>query len=94
MHDTKKEYNLDEDLVKMDEWQLTSIARLEKHILDYYIAKGYVVGVGEWGFHVHMYSEYKNKSIHVFFNGHETIIARGEKLEDAFRKVYEHFFIH
>lgn len=92
-NDTKKEYDVDEDLVKMDEWQLTSLARLEKHILDYYVSQGYVVGSGDWNFQVSLSLEYKEKCIHIFFNGKSILHVREEKMEDVFSRVYECFEI-
>ena len=43
------------------------LAELEKAILDYYLKKGYQVGVGGWGFIVQIYFFYKDKNIEVFF---------------------------
>lgn len=44
------------------------LAELEKVILDYYLAKGYQVGVCGWGFSVQINSDYKDKNIEVFFS--------------------------
>lgn len=43
------------------------LAELEKVILDYYLAKGYQVGVGEWCFRVDIMSHYKQKGIFIYF---------------------------
>lgn len=46
------------------------LAELEKVILDYYLAKGYQVGVGYWAFNVKIDSDYKDKNLEVsFYNG-------------------------
>lgn len=46
------------------------LAELEKVILDYYLAKGYEVGVGYWAFNVKIDSDYKDKNLEVsFYNG-------------------------
>jgi len=57
--------NYSEDIQKSD--NISSLARLEKVILDYYISKGYVVGSGGWCFEVAIASIYKNKSLVVKF---------------------------
>ena len=98
MHDTKREHDLDNDLAKMDEWQLTSVARLEKHILNFYKAKGYVVGKDNWGFHIQLNSEWKSKHIAVYFyaNGSPTKVTDDEEFEtlkEAFSEVYKQFKI-
>ncbi len=43
------------------------LAELEKVILDYYLDKGYQVGVGGWGFNVEIESNYKSKQLIVYF---------------------------
>lgn len=43
------------------------LAELEKVILDYYLAKGYQVGVGGWGFTVSIENIYKFKNLKVLF---------------------------
>lgn len=43
------------------------LAELEKVILDYYLDKGYQVGVGYWGFKVVTASVYKGKGCKVIF---------------------------
>lgn len=47
------------------------LAELEKVILDYYLAKGYKVGVGEWGFKVEINSRHKYKGLNVLFGDEE-----------------------
>ena len=43
------------------------LAELEKVILDYYLKKGYQVGIGGWGFKVQIDTNYKSKQIAVWF---------------------------
>lgn len=47
------------------------LAELEKVILDYYLAKGYQVGVGHWNFNVEIDSLYKSKTLKVKFVDYE-----------------------
>lgn len=47
--------------------QADRLAELEKVILDYYLDKGYQVGVGEWYFRVDIMSHYKQKGIYIYF---------------------------
>ena len=98
MYDTLKEKQVDDQLLADNRDAPTSLARLEKHILNYYISNGYVVGVGGWGFHIQINSEWKSKHIAVYF--YDNCIPRlvtdeqeYETLEDAFEKVYETFKI-
>ena len=43
------------------------LAELEKVILDYYLAKGYGLGVGGWTFKVNISTLYKTKDIQIMF---------------------------
>lgn len=43
------------------------LAELEKVILDYYLDKGYKVGVGGWAFNIEIESDYKSKSLLIYF---------------------------
>lgn len=43
------------------------LAELEKVILDYYLGKGYQIGVGHWEFKVFTASVYKEKGLKVIF---------------------------
>lgn len=43
------------------------LAELEKVILDYYLAKGYQIGVGGWAFNVVIRTWHKNKRLLVYF---------------------------
>ncbi len=58
------------------------LAELEKVILDYYLAKGYKVGVGEWGFNINFESIYKFKILRVIFWDKERKINLTEYEED------------
>lgn len=48
--------------------QADRLAELEKVILDYYLAKDYVVGVGNWAFHVSTATRFKHKNLQVYFH--------------------------
>ena len=75
------------------------LAELEKVILDYYLAKGYQVGVGGWAFNVEIESDYKSKQLLVYFREsmHEhysqVFIAEVETTKEMFDKAIEHFAI-
>ncbi len=43
------------------------LAELEKLILDYYLGKGYQVGVDGWNFNIEIESDYKSKQLIVYF---------------------------
>lgn len=47
------------------------LAELEKVILDCYLAQGYQIGVGDWGFKVEINSRHKHKSLNVLFGDEE-----------------------
>jgi len=76
------------------------LAELEKVILDYYLAKGYQVGVGGWGFKVKIETEYKDKKLivqfresylHDYFN-YFSIYAKKNTTE-MFDKAFEYFAV-
>ena len=77
------------------------LAELEKVILDYYLAKGYQVGVGGWGFSVQINSDYKDKNIEVFFSDKQNnekefdsvVTIMEETTKKMFDKAIEHFSI-
>lgn len=76
------------------------LAELEKVILDYYLAKGYQVGVGEWGFIVNLNSFYKTKNLSVQFYDrekflHHVVVNFLDKptTKEMFDKAIEHFTI-
>lgn len=74
------------------------LAELEKVILDYYLAKGYQIGVGGWAFNVIVRSWHKNKSLFVYFRkaGWDTesiCFSSGKQktTKEMFDKAFEHF---
>ena len=75
------------------------LAELEKVILDYYLAKGYQVGVGGWGFSVQINSDYKDKNIEVFFSDKQNnekefdsvVTIMEETTKEMFDKAFEYF---
>ena len=75
------------------------LAELEKVILDYYLAKGYEVGVDGWAFNVEIESNYKSKQLLIYFreNMHkhysQVFIAEVETTKEMFDKAIEHFKI-
>ena len=77
------------------------LAELEKVILDYYLAKGYQVGVGGWGFSVQINSDYKDKNIEVFFSDKQNnekefdsvVTIMEETTKKMFDKAFEYFSI-
>ena len=75
------------------------LAELEKVILDYYLAKGYKVGIGGWAFNVEIESNYKSKQLLIYFREsmHEhytqVFIEEVETTKEMFDKAIEHFKI-
>ena len=77
------------------------LAELEKVILDYYLAKGYQVGVGGWGFSVQINSDYKDKNIEVFFSDKQNnekefdsvVTIMEETTKKMFDAAFEYFSI-
>lgn len=73
------------------------LAELEKVILDYYLAKGYQVGVGGWNFNIQIDSDYKSKKIEVWFYSGDglpySIIFKTDvkTTKEMFDKAFEHF---
>ena len=73
------------------------LAELEKVILDYYLAKGYQVGVGGWAFNVEIESNYKSKQLLIYFmeNRHEHYLPvfgiDTETTKELFDKAIEFF---
>ncbi|MDN5061336.1 hypothetical protein O8C86_05705 [Aliarcobacter butzleri] len=73
------------------------LAELEKVILDYYLAKGYQVGIGGWAFNVLVRSWHKNKSLLVYFReptwdkGSLKFSTKQETTKEMFDKAFEHF---
>ena len=73
------------------------LAELEKVILDYYLAKGYEVGVDIWQFNVNISAEYKRKNLVISFfenNKWEIVIEIKDKnTKEMFDKAIEYFSI-
>ena len=46
---------------------MDKLAELEKAILEYYLTKGYQLGIGGWGFKVNISTFYKAKEIQIMF---------------------------
>ncbi len=75
------------------------LAELEKVILDYYLNKGYQIGVGHWRFNVEIDSLYKSKTLKVKFVDYEKEIDSFEcKIEvtttkEMWDKAIEYFRI-
>ena len=75
------------------------LAELEKVILDYYLAKGYQIGVGDWRFSVQINSDYKDKNIEVFFSDKQNnekefdsvVTIMEETTKKMFDKAFEYF---
>lgn len=73
------------------------LAELEKVILDYYLAKGYQVGIGHWNFNVEIDTSYKSKILKINFIDYEKEIDSFEcKIEtittkEMFDKAFECF---
>ena len=76
------------------------LAELEKVILDYYLAKGYQIGVGGWAFNIKIRSWYKNKRLLVYFRQHSMDAGcivfstnKQETTKEMFDKAFEYFTI-
>jgi len=74
------------------------LAELEKVILDYYLAKGYQIGVGGWAFNIKIRSWYKNKRLLVYFRQHSMDAGcivfstnKQETTKEMFDKAFEFF---
>lgn len=73
------------------------LAELEKVILDYYLDKGYQIGVGSWDFNVEIESDYKSKSLLVYFREHkhdhysQVFKVETETTKEMFDKAIEYF---
>ena len=95
----EKEY-IKEAIKELEELETKDrLAELEKVILDYYLAKGYQVGVGGWGFSVQINSDYKDKNIEVFFSDKQNnekefdsvVTIMEETTKKMFDKAFEYF---
>jgi hypothetical protein len=75
------------------------LAELEKVILDYYLAKGYEVGIGGWAFNVEIESNYKSKQLLIYFRESmyehysQVFIEEVETTKEMFDKAIKHFKI-
>ncbi len=73
------------------------LAELEKVILDYYLAKGYRIGVGGWAFRVEIISFHKYKRIVVYFKEHHLVNSSfafstiNKSTKEMFDKAFEYF---
>lgn len=71
------------------------LAELEKVIMDYYLDKGYQVGVGEWCFGVDIISRYKHKGIYIYFydnDDYESVYKSVSKTtNEMWDKAIKHF---
>ena len=100
---TLSNYNLEDikkALKELEELEIKDrLAELEKVILDYYLAKGYRIGVGGWGFSVQINSDYKDKNIEVFFSDKQNnekefdsvVTIMEETTKKMFDKAFEYF---
>ena len=98
---TLSNYNL-EDIKKaikeLEELETKDrLAELEKVILDYYLAKGYRIGVGGWAFRVEIISYHKYKRIVVYFKEHHLVNSSfafstiNKSTKEMFDKAFEYF---
>lgn len=74
------------------------LAELEKVILDYYLDKGYQVGVGKWDFKIHIETFYKNKFLIVFFSDYNlrdindaVYVLSDNNTKEMFNRAIAHF---
>ena len=73
------------------------LAELEKVILDYYLAKGYRVGVGGWHFIINISTSYKRKEIQIMFrqdicSNWETVFSIDKQsTKEMFDVAFEYF---
>ena len=75
------------------------LAELEKVILDYYLAKGYKIGVGGWQFIINISTSYKRKEIQIMFrqdicSSWETVFRIDKQsTKEMFDAAFEYFSI-
>ena len=75
------------------------LAELEKVILNYYLAKGYQVGIGGWHFIINISTSYKRKEIQIMFrqdiySNFETVFRIDKQsTKEMFDEAFEHFSI-
>ena len=74
---------------------MDELAKLEKIILDYYLARGYKIGVGDWSFKVEINSRWKSKHIAIRFykDNQETLkyIQTDSNTKDMFNSAIKFF---
>ena len=91
--------NINEAIAELEDLEVKDrLAELEKVILDYYLAKGYQVGVGGWAFNIKIRSWYKNKRLLVYFRQHSMDAGcivfstnKQETTKEMFDKAFEYF---
>lgn len=101
MHKTKDEtkkaiQELTEAIEELEDLETKDrLAELEKVILDYYLAKGYRVGVGDWTFKVEINSRFRSKSLSVLFGDecgwYPAFTTSAIKTKEIFDKAFEYF---
>jgi len=71
------------------------LALLEELILNKFVASGYIVGVGDWGFKVEIDSQYKNKNLSVIFRDEKGIrpifTSFSENIEGMYSGAFKFF---
>ena len=74
------------------------LAELEKSVLDYYLDKGYRIGVGCWDFKIQIITKYKSKLLIVFFSDYNlrdiddaVYILNDNNTKDMFDRAIEYF---
>ena len=92
--------NVEEAIKKLEKLKTKDrLAELEKAILNYYLAKGYKVGIGGWGFNVNISTFQNQKEIQIMFrksreSNYETVFRIWQKTtKEMFDAAFEHFSI-
>lgn len=70
------------------------LAELEKVILDYYLDKGYLEGLGDWGFGINIITEYKKKEIYIelrYGSQKSDFHSKEQTTKEMFDKAFEYF---
>lgn len=74
---------------------MDKLEELEKAILDYYLAKGYEIGKGDWSFKVEISTKWKFKQITVFFWDNSKVatpyFSISSTIKEMFDKAIEFF---
>lgn len=75
--------------------KVITIEDVEKQILHHYLAKGYVVDEGDWGFEVQLKSYYKHKEFQVRFSENnepkKVFSCIGKDIQTVLGKAKEYF---